>query len=125
MVSSWVSIGSAGPTGMDGEFECGVAWGWPFAALESSWETYGEFQAELREWFRRPRTDYHLESIIWRGLLLNATACTLVSWLVVFVPLMLRRAIRARRGLCPSCAYPVGVSRLCSECGGEVPRALL
>ena len=33
-----------------------------------------------------------------------------------------RRALRARRGLCPACAYPMGESDVCSECGSKVPK---
>ncbi len=30
------------------------------------------------------------------------------------------RARRIKRGLCPKCAYSIGVSDLCSECGAAV-----
>ena len=33
----------------------------------------------------------------------------------------LRRLIRASRRLCPKCAYPVGGSGVCTECGGILP----
>ena len=29
----------------------------------------------------------------------------------------LRRFLRLRRGLCPKCAYPIGESTVCTECG--------
>ena len=28
--------------------------------------------------------------------------------------------LRARRGLCPACAYPVGEAAVCTECGKAV-----
>ena len=31
-----------------------------------------------------------------------------------------RGLLRDRRGLCPACAYPVGDSAVCTECGGKV-----
>jgi hypothetical protein len=35
-----------------------------------------------------------------------------------------RRSLRVKRGLCPACAYPVGVSPVCTECGGCVRGAV-
>jgi hypothetical protein len=32
----------------------------------------------------------------------------------------MRRALRIKRGLCPACAYPVGESDVCTECGAAV-----
>ena len=31
--------------------------------------------------------------------------------------------LRVRRGLCPQCAYPMGESAVCSECGKPLPKA--
>ena len=36
--------------------------------------------------------------------------------------LMFRRVIRRRRGLCPKCAYPMGDSPVCTECGEPLPK---
>ncbi len=36
-------------------------------------------------------------------------------------PVALRRLIRRRRGLCPTCAYPIGESATCTECGKALP----
>jgi hypothetical protein len=41
-------------------------------------------------------------------------------WLLFFAPFTLRRHLRARRGLCQACAYPVGEAAVCSECGAVV-----
>jgi hypothetical protein len=38
--------------------------------------------------------------------------------------LALRRHSRLKRGLCPACAYPVGESGVCTECGAAVPLSL-
>jgi hypothetical protein len=35
-------------------------------------------------------------------------------------PGSVRRRMRIRRGLCPACAYPVGQSDVCTECGRPV-----
>ena len=45
-------------------------------------------------------------------------------WLLIPGPFALRRFLRTRRGLCPRCAYPVGESAVCSECGRELPRGV-
>ena len=36
-------------------------------------------------------------------------------------PFALRRFLRVKRGLCPKCAYPMGESSVCTECGKPVP----
>ena len=35
---------------------------------------------------------------------------------------VVRRRIRARRGQCPACGYPIGTSNVCTECGRAVSR---
>jgi len=45
-----------------------------------------------------------------------------ILWLVIPGPFALRRLIRQRRGLCPKCAYPMGESAVCTECGQELPK---
>ncbi len=47
------------------------------------------------------------------GALLGAVIATLVQ---------LRRFLRVRRGLCPKCAYPMGESSVCTECGCELAK---
>lgn len=42
------------------------------------------------------------------------------AWVLVATPRRLRRGIRRRRGKCPACGYPVGVSDDCTECGEPV-----
>ena len=49
------------------------------------------------------------------GFALNTLFYAALLWLLVlFAPR------HARRGLCPACAYPVGESAVCSECGAPV-----
>ena len=57
---------------------------------------------------------------IWRGFLANTMLYAALLWLLFFAPFTLRRHLRARRGLCPACAYPVGELSVCSECGRAV-----
>ena len=57
------------------------------------------------------------------GLLfaINTLFYAAVLWLLICGPFVVRRFIRVRRGLCPKCAYPMGQSDVCSECGKALP----
>ena len=59
---------------------------------------------------------------IWLGLLFNTLFYATLLWLAIPGPFALRRLLRVRRGLCPKCAYPMGESAVCSECGRELAR---
>ncbi len=58
---------------------------------------------------------------IWPGLIVNTIFYAMILWLVSPAPFALRRFLRVRRGLCPKCAYPMGESAVCTECGAELP----
>jgi hypothetical protein len=53
----------------------------------------------------------------WPGFGINTLFYAATLWLLFAAPLALRRHFRRRRDLCPSCAYPVGTSEVCTECG--------
>ncbi len=57
----------------------------------------------------------------WPGFALNTLFYATVLWLLIPGPFALRRFVRVRRGLCPACAYPMGESAGCSECGKPLP----
>jgi hypothetical protein len=60
---------------------------------------------------------------IWSGFAINTVFYTAILWLLFAAPFALRRRIRGgriKRGLCPACAYPVGDSPVCTECGRAV-----
>ena len=57
---------------------------------------------------------------VWPGFIANTLGYAVVLWLLIPGPFALRRWVRRRRGLCPKCAYPVGESAVCTECGGEL-----
>ncbi len=59
---------------------------------------------------------------IWPGFAVNTLFYAGILWLLIPGPFALRRLIRRRRGLCPKCAYPMGESAVCSECGNELPK---
>ncbi len=58
---------------------------------------------------------------IWSGLVVNTLFHAGVQCLVILGPFVLRGFIRLKRGLCPACAYPIGQSAVCSECGRPLP----
>ncbi|MCI0351764.1 MAG: hypothetical protein L0Z53_20280, partial [Acidobacteriales bacterium] len=57
---------------------------------------------------------------IWHGFAMNTLFYGSITFLALNGYLALRRAHRVRRRLCAECAYPVGLSPVCSECGGQV-----
>jgi hypothetical protein len=60
---------------------------------------------------------------LWPGFAMNTLFYCAMLWLLFVAPWLpghLRRNIRARRGQCPACAYPIGVSDVCTECGAAV-----
>ena len=57
----------------------------------------------------------------WPGFVLNTLFYAPLLWLLLLVaPRYVRRLLRARRGLCRTCGYPVGEAAVCSECGRAV-----
>jgi hypothetical protein len=57
---------------------------------------------------------------LWPGFGVNTMFYAGILWLLFAAPFALRRRRRIKRGLCPACAYPVGDSEVCTECGGPV-----
>lgn len=55
------------------------------------------------------------------GFTVNTIFYATILWLLISGPFVVRRFIRVRRGLCPACAYPIGQSDACSECGKDLP----
>jgi hypothetical protein len=57
---------------------------------------------------------------LWPGFAINTIFYAAILLALFFAPGSVRRMIRRRRGLCPACAYPVGTSPVCTECGKPV-----
>ncbi len=57
---------------------------------------------------------------LWLGFALHAAFYAAILWLLILGPFILRRFVRVKRGLCPACAYPMGGSTICTECGREL-----
>ena len=63
---------------------------------------------------------------VWYGIAVNTifyTAVLATFWFLIRVGYFyaFRHVIRVRRGLCPACAYPMGESVVCTECGTALP----
>ena len=60
---------------------------------------------------------------IWPGFAINTLFYAAIlrgGWLLFAAPFAVRRRRRIKRGLCPACAYPIGTSEVCTECGKPV-----
>ncbi len=67
--------------------------------------------------------DYRLLPLrpTWPGFPVNTLFYAAILWLLIRGPFVLRRFLRVRRGFCPKCAYPMGESAVCTECGKPLP----
>lgn len=57
---------------------------------------------------------------VFPGFIINTLFYGLFLWLLFAAPFAARRLLRRSRGQCRKCAYPIGVSRVCTECGAAV-----
>ncbi len=62
---------------------------------------------------------------MWTGFAVNTLFYAAILWLLIAGPFALRRLLRLRRGLCPKCAYPMGDSSVCTECGRLLPKSVV
>ena len=58
---------------------------------------------------------------IWPGFPINTIFYAALVWVLICGPFALRRFWRVEQGFCPKCAYPMGESSVCTECGCELP----
>jgi hypothetical protein len=100
------------------------AQGWPMRAL---WCELTDFHRYIKGgvFLHREGTFRPIEHVlafrpIWPGFAINTVFYAAVLWLLFAAPFALRRRRRIKRGLCPQCAYPVGASPVCTECGAAV-----
>jgi hypothetical protein len=115
-------------------FMCGMTFGEGFASLEAGWPKRSlsqEFhmlkkRAELisgiplNNPFVFPvRTALPLNPLF-PGFPINTVFYASILWMLFAGPGWIRRRVRIKRGLCPACAYPVGSSPVCTECGKPV-----
>ena len=69
----------------------------------------------------RPPDNIWAEVIFNNGFSINTLFCAAFLWTLLCGPSMVMRHYRIRRGLCPKCAYPMGGTELCTECGKPLP----
>lgn len=118
------------------QWQCIDARGWPMLALwceykmlpapsgqKAEFPVSGAVEIGLKPWaipgmagLGPPRRVLPYRPI-WTGIVLNSLIYAFAIWLLVVGPRALRRMSRRRRNLCPACAYPVGSSPVCTECG--------
>ncbi len=53
----------------------------------------------------------------WPGFGVNTIIYGALFWPLISGLFSVRGLVRVRRGLCPKCAYPMGESSVCTECG--------
>jgi hypothetical protein len=97
-----------------------LGWPWPVIEVKQMWWDFND------PTLAGPQSDPP-PSLMIAGLLFNPIALGVATWSVLVLPwLMLvstRRALRHRKARCLDCAYPIGTSSICTECGAAV-RAL-
>jgi hypothetical protein len=111
--------------------------GWPIPALSGSAFRYAQdFQGVWSEhrgvwaiaFFSKNSFGVQRQQVLparplWPGFAINTLFYAGILWLLFAAPFALRRRRRIKRGLCPGCAYPVGESDVCTECGSFVKPA--
>ena len=99
--------------------------GWPCLALEGQWGlVHGRSKASgllITRWERRHQAVAFPLRPLWPGFAVNTLLYAVILWLLLLGPFALRRFLRLRWGLCPKCAYPMGESQVCTECGKPLP----
>lgn len=112
-----------------------TAFGWPWRALSTRQVRVLESPVKQRypikdqfmlpQWtqFGHPERGTRREMPIhpiWLGLLGNSALYGMLLFVFAFSCGAVRRQTRRRRGRCPRCAYPIGASPVCTECGQPI-----
>ena len=117
------------PIHVDTEMGGDIAFGFPLRSLwmSTTSDLIGNATANERLWggwmFRgqvASRGNHFIAlpyRVIVTGFALNTLFYAAMVWMLFAMSMWLRRRRRIRRGLCPSCAYPIGSSDVCTECG--------
>ena len=110
-----------------GHMRTAVGAGWPCYCLHSSevWSTARGKKEREHAWI--VTTPGRGEIVLPlrpspAGFIINTLFYGLLLWLLYFAPFAARRVLRRKRRLCEKCAYPVGTSPVCTECGAAVMR---
>jgi hypothetical protein len=131
--ASWSRLGFVHVGRKSLYIEAETASGWPTLSLWGCMSGYDRDSGErthtgcvgLGEMQRTDDTDSHETCLpywpIWPGFAINTVFYAFIVWLLSAAPFALRKRRRIKRGLCPKCAYPVGTSDKCTECGAALP----
>ena len=104
--------------------------GWPWRSFRysttsttdtNSWSAQFAFSRSRRMTSQESESFLLPLTPIWKGFLYNSLVYFAILVALLLVPWLVRRWIRLKRGLCPRCAYPIGVSDRCTECGAPLP----
>ena len=100
--------------------------GLPFRTFQYGWYHHDNESVPFNAWLarREPRCLIIPYELLWPGFAVNTLFYATILWLVIPGPFVLTRFLRVRRGLCPLCKYPIGVSAVCTECGKDLPKRL-
>jgi hypothetical protein len=90
--------------------------GWPARSLRAELSQAEAFPPPGQRPMPRLRTP------LWPGFAINTVFYAVLLWMLFAGPFALRRRLRIRRNQCAQCAYPIGVSPVCTECGAAVLR---
>lgn len=78
--------------------------------------------------FKSPNTEYSRSIGLhpdMPGFAINAVFYGAILWVTAACVQRFRSSVRRRGGLCPKCAYPMGISGKCTECGHDLPRRVV
>ena len=114
--AGWPAMSVHSTTLLDFDFEATDKAGWNSPMVYRYRDSRGVLVVPRS--IRMPNVENRLPwAPVWPGFAINTIFYAAVLWLLFAAPFALRRRIRARRGQCPACAYPVGASDVCTECG--------
>lgn len=128
----WVSTHP--PTSREDEIDMlwAVAAGWPVRCVWGEYRFDGTAHLRMRGGVALAGTLHHAgvgvpralpTKPIWSGIAINTIFYTAIlwgGWLVFPAVFLYRRRWRIKHGLCLACAYPIGTSEVCTECGKPV-----
>ncbi len=113
--------------------------GWPMRSLQSERWSEPVYQGRPPKVTMSHRIEGHPQPSIWRegvpiaagfgmisldpvwlGFAIDTIFYAVILWAILAMTFALRRQQRLGRNLCAACAYPIGVSPVCTECGATV-----
>ena len=106
-----------------------IQFGWPFRTVELEVRVVGGriqerigLGGQIPATPLFPRHRYLPFHPFWPAFIANTLFYATLLWLLTVGLFALRRFLRMKRGLCPKCAYPMGESPVCTECGRLLPK---